>query len=610
MFKNISFLFFSVLLIAGLVRCANQGYPEGGPRDETPPRMIGSTPPLNAMNFQGNEIVIEFNELIVLKEALEKVVISPPLNEQPNIRGMGNKVAVAFDEELQPATTYTIDFADAIQDNNEGNPMDGFTFSFSTGETKDSLQISGNLYEADTHTPVEGALVMAHSNHADSAFTNMVPPRVSKTNETGRFTIRNLAEGQYRLFALEDLNRNYRFDQPGERIAWHPELIEPGFEYRERVDSLFTDSVTLDTVLVTEELVYLPDSINLFLFQEDYEEQYLDTREREERHRLDFIFNRPLKDPLKINLIDAVPRKEDWYIYERSAKHDTVMIWLNDSSLISRDTLSIEATYPMHDSLKNIVERVDTLGFFHRERDQQRRKKDNDEEEQKPKADPLRARAPGGSKDIGASVWLSFPAPVAKINYEAMEVAQLVDTVYQEVDFEMEQDSLRIRNYRIKHKWQPGEEYRVVVDSAAIVDIFGRVNNDISSTFTIKTEDSYGILYVDVAGFGDDDLLQVLDSKETVTRKGYLPDNGKLAFRHMKPGQYFLRIVEDVNKNGKWDTGDFSEGIQPEQVFYYPETIEIRANWDQMVPWDIDEHPISEFVEKNRIKESSNSRKR
>jgi uncharacterized protein (DUF2141 family) len=604
MIKNISLFIFSALLVMVVTQCANQGYPEGGPRDETPPRMINSVPSLNEKNFQGDEVVIEFNELIVLKEALQKVVISPPLNNPPTITGIGNKVTVKFDEELHPATTYTIDNADAIQDNNEANALTDFTFSFSTGETQDSLQISGHLFDAQTHTPVPGALVMAHSNHADTAFTNMVPPRVAKTNSQGAFTIRNLAEGEYRIFALEDANRNYRFDQPGERIAWHPDTVTPAFERRERVDSLFADSVTLDTVIVTQDLVYLPDSIQLFLFQEDYETQYLDTRERSDRHRLDFFINRPLERPLEVELLDVEPRQEDWFVYEHSANHDSVMIWLADSSLISRDSLTVKTVYPVRDSLKQLVEKIDTLNMFHSQSNEQTtRQKDN--EEVQTTVEPLRVSVPGGNVEVGASVWLQFPTPVKDLNRQVMELAHQVDTIFQPVDFELEQDSVRIRSFRIKHSWLPEETYRFQADSAAVVDILGRVTNEIRTNFTFMPEDRYGTLYVDVSGLGEHALLQVLDSKEVILRKGVLPENGKLAFRYLKPGQYFLRIVNDINDNGRWDTGDFSDGRQPEQVLYYPDSIQLRANWDQVVPWYLNADEIYEFVKKNRIKENA-----
>lgn len=604
MIKNISFVIISFVSLIFISGCANQGYPEGGPKDESPPRMVASDPPMNATNFKGDEIEIEFNELIVLRDAMQKVVVSPPLNKPPIIRGLGNKVTVILDEELQPATTYTIDFADAIQDNNEGNPLTGFTFSFSTGETQDSLQVSGHLFEADTHTPVAGALVMAHSNLADTAFTKTVPARVAKTNEKGEFTIMNLAEGKYRIFALEDMNRNYRFDQPGERIAWYPDLVEPTFEWRDRVDSLFKDSVTLDTVLYTKELVYLPDSIQLFLFQEDFEDQYLDTRERKERHRLDFIFNRPLEDSLRVKPIPSVTEKDDWFIYERSLRHDSVMIWITDSSLIARDSLTIEAVYPVRDSLNNLVDRVDTLKMFYRDRDtQENRKRRDGDEKEKPARVPLSVRLPGGNLDIGTSVLLSFPVPLSGIVIDSMELTQKADTVFQPVNFNIFQDSIRIRNFKIVHPWMPGGEYRLVIDSAAFQGIYGRVNNPLKSEFKIKTEESYGTLYIDVPNAGDNALLQVLNSKEEVIRKAWLPENGKLAFRYLKPGEYFLRILEDLNANGKWDTGDFSEGRQPERVHYYPEKIQLRANWDQGVTWDLNKFTIYDFVNRNRIKE-------
>ncbi|SFE15923.1 Ig-like domain-containing protein [Thermophagus xiamenensis] len=607
MIKNI----FALILSVGLIfswGCANQGYPEGGPKDETPPRMIDSDPPLNATNFNDNKIEIVFDELIVLKDALQKVVISPPLNNLPTIRGLGNKVTVVFEEELQPATTYTIDFADAIQDNNEGNPLVGFTFSFSTGETQDSLQIAGYVLEADTHNPVSGALVLAHNNLADSAFTNMVPSRLAKTNDKGEFVIKNLAPGKYRIFALEDLNRNYRFDQPGERIAWHPDIIEPSFEWRTRVDSLFKDSVTLDTVLYRKELVYIPDSLQLFLFQEDYEQQYLDTREREERHRLDFIFNRPLKDSLKIKPVGTDSDVADWFVYERSVKHDTVMIWMSDSSFISKDSLIVEVTYQVRDSLNQYVDRIDTLKMFFRDKEieSSRRRRDKDDVEEKT-IEPLSVRLPGGTLEIGADVGMTFPVPLKNMIVDSVSLYQLNDTVFQSVSFNVLQDSLRIRYYTLDHDWMPGAEYRLEIDSAAFEGIYGRVNKPLEASFKIKPEDNYGTLYVNVTNAEEKALIQVLNSKGNPVRSSNVPSNGKQAFRFLRPGDYYLRIVIDENDNGQWDTGDFSEGRQPERVYYYPDKITIRANWDQLVAWNIHQFSVLDFVNRNRIKTDKNT---
>ncbi|WP_291858801.1 Ig-like domain-containing protein [Marinilabilia sp.] len=601
MLKNISFFVVVILLMLGFSHCANIGYPEGGPADETPPKMIRSTPPLNSTNFQGDEISLEFNELIVLKEAFQKVVVSPPLNTPPIIRGMGNRITISFEEELQPGATYTIDFADAIQDNNEGNVLEGFSFSFSTGETQDSLEVSGHVFEAFSHTPVPGVMVMAHSNLTDTALTKVVPPRVAKTNEAGEFVIRNLAEGQYRIYALEDMNRDYKFDQPGERIAWIDELVEPSFEYRDRIDSLFTDSVTLDTVLITKELIYTPDSLKLFLFQEDYKEQYLDSRERKERYRLDFFFNRSLEKPLEIEVLNAEPESDEWFVYERSLKHDSVMVWLSDTSLVSRDSLTMELIYQVKDSLNNPVDKRDTLKMFHRKVEERRRNRKDDEKDA-PKAEPLRVRSPGGNLEIGSTPYFNFPTPISEVYLDSLQLSVMVDSVYQPVPFDLKQDSIRIRQFALIHEWQPGTQYQLLVDSAAFRDIYGKVNGPMKENLTVKKEDSYGILYVDASGMADNALLQVLDSKENVIRQGYLPQNGKLAFRYMKPGKYFLRMLRDINQNGQWDTGDFSDRQQPESMLYFPDVIEIRANWDQMVPWDVNEYKVYDFINRNRIK--------
>ncbi len=601
MLKNILYCLFPGLLGGILSGCASQGYPEGGPKDETPPYMVSSTPAADSRNFKGTVIEIVFDELIQLNEVLQKVVISPPVEKTPAITGRGRMVQIKFDEELQPGTTYTIDFADAIRDNNENNPLTDFTFSFSTGESRDSLQIAGHLFEAATLTPVKGALVMAHVNHNDSAFTNMVPPRVAKTDEMGRFTIKNLSHQVYRVFALEDVNRNFRFDQPGERIAWHPQLVEPSFEYRQRIDSLFTDSVTLDTILVTKELVYIPDSLQLFLFQEDYKEQYLTSRERNVRNRLDFIFNRPLAKLPEISMVNAQPSLDKWYIFEHSANRDTVAVWLTDTTLIARDTLTVKLSYPMKDSLNNLVLKADTIKLFHFERSERKKRRKDDQEEA---VEPLSVTGPPKSLEIGANLWLDFPVPLASADTSAMKLYQLADTVYNPVKFSWMQDSIKIRSYKVVHPWQPEEKYRLLIDSAAFTGIYGLVNKPLKYDFDIKAINNYAILYVHVLQADSVMLLQLLNRQEVPVKQGYLPANGKIAFRYIKPGDYFLRIVEDVNKNGKWDTGNFKEGRQPERVSYFPDAISLRANWDQLVTWDIPAHPVYEFVEKNRAKKS------
>jgi len=224
--------------------------------------------------------------------------------------------------------------------------------------------------------------------------------------------------------------------------------------------------------------------------------------------------------------------------------------------------------------------------------------------------EPLRVRTPGGNLEIGSNPRFNFPAPLADVYLDSIELSVLVDTVYSPVSFDLRQDSVRIRQFMLIHDWQPGAQYQLEVDSAAFRDIYGRVNVPSKGNLTVKQEDSYGTLYVDASGMPENALLQVLNNQEAVVREGVLPQNGKLAFRFIKPGKYFLRLLEDVNRNGKWDTGDFSEDTQPEQMLYYPEEIEIRANWDQMVPWDINNYKVYDFVNRNRVKKNSRNSNR
>ena len=174
-----------------LVSCANIGRPSGGPRDETPPVYVSSNPEPNQLNFSGSKITINFNEYIQLKDQTTKVVVSPAQKNMPIIRANGKSVSVELRDTLLPNTTYCIDFADAIQDNNESNPLNDFAFAFSTGDSIDSLQVSGIMLRASDLEPMQGIIVGIHENLNDSAFSSILPwstPRALGPGPTSRRT--------------------------------------------------------------------------------------------------------------------------------------------------------------------------------------------------------------------------------------------------------------------------------------------------------------------------------------------------------------------------------------------------------------------------------------
>jgi len=508
---------------------------------------------------------------------------------------------VNFKEDLQPNTTYTLDFADAIKDNNEGNVLDNFTFSFSTGEYIDSLAISGFLFDAANLDPVSGALVMVHKNLADSAFFTQVPIRVTRTNSKGEFSIQNLAPGNYRLFALEDANRDYKYDQPGERIAWSSELVYPYVGFHERIDSLSSDSA-----VIVKQRAYLPDSLQLFMFKEDNAEQYLVENKRSSRNKIDFIFNRSLFSPLEVNTLSK--QVSDWFIYERSFNNDSITLWITDNDLVSSDSLMLEIKYSVLDSLKEMTFKIDTLNaFFFSTSESEKESRRNKNEESVEVLPVLGVSGLNNELEILEPLVLEFSSPVLTFDINKIRLFHMVDTVPEKINFDFINDSIRIRRYVLDFIREPGQEYMLQIDSAAFTDVYGINNDAIEKNIVVKSESSYGVFYINIEDPQSNWLLQMLNAKEEVIRYTKVPSNGKVGFRYLKPGKYYLRMVEDVNGNGKWDTGSFEKDIQPESIYYYPEEINIRANWDHIVPWDVKSFDIYDFVKRMRMKPENKS---
>lgn len=575
--------------IFSLWYCANPGTPSGGPKDEKPPVLVNSIPKQNALNFNGKTIELEFDELIQLKDANQKFVVSPPVNKRPIIDPRGKRIRITFEEELQPATTYTLDFADAISDNNEGNILQNFRFSFSTGESTDSMVIAGNLFDAYDLSPADGILVFLHKNLEDSAFVKLVPNRIAKTDAKGRFSIQNVAPGEYRLYALDDLNRNYKFDQRGEQIAFMKDVVVPSYEYRE-----VNDSIAPDSVVTHKQLFYLPDSIQMHLFKEKPVDQYLKSEERKQANKLSFMFNLPLSRNARFTFPGRAQNDQP-FVMERSLQNDTVTLWLTDSLMYKQDSLKIAINYPVLDSLMQPTERIDTLDMWHFTVEQKKRRK-KDEKEVVP---DLKLNI-SPTIDLYAPLAIMLPTPAKYADQAGLKLYAKSDTTKGALNYTFEQDTMNVRRYRVQYSWQPGEEYVLAIDSAAFVDFYGVANKPTNHNFSIRKLDSYGTLYINVANPKPNYLLQIIGRDEKVVRQGYVPASGKIAFRYIKVGEYMLKIIDDNNRNGIWDTGEYATGLLPEAVFYYPEKVNVRANWDIKIEIDRELFDVYEFSQKFR----------
>ena len=570
--------------------CANMASPNGGPFDETPPRFVRSTPNINQTNFTGRRIEILFDELIQIEKPSENVIITPPQQNLPVIRTAGRRVIVELKDSLVSDVTYTIDFTNSISDNNEKNVLENFSFAFSTGDVIDSLEISGIVLDASNLEPMPNILVGLHRDLADSAFTTTPFFRTSKTNDRGKFTIRNVAEGTYRIYALNDVNRDYLFDQPGEDIAFLDSLIIPSFESTIRHDTIWKDSLTVDTILVVNYNRFTPDDIVLRLFKEKFQRQYMLRPERTQNNLFTLRFNAPLDTLPVIELLDN-QLSDDWYITQiPDAAATTVNYWIKDSTVWEMDTLHLSVTYFETDSLSKLQLRTDTIHLsIRRQQTTPQRRSQSDEP---PPIDFLTMNISfAGSINVFDTLTITFPEPTLDLTKEVFLLEIKQDTLWNPVEFTFRQDSLNSLKYYIERRWNYDENYRLSIDSAQIYSIYGKWNNALETTFKLRSEDEYGHLFLNIYGISEPAFVELLNGSDVLVRKAKMQDGGAL-FMNLRPDKYYARLIVDTNENGIWDTGNYAEKLQPEEVYYSSQFYEMRANMKIEEDWDVFSEPL------------------
>ena len=596
-----------VMAIASLMlyACANMASPNGGPYDEVPPKFISSTPAPGQLNYKGKKVEILFDELVQVDKPTENVIVTPPQMSQPVIRANGRRVVVALEDTLKENTTYTIDFTNSIADNNEKNVLQNFSFAFSTGPTIDTLQISGILLDAATLEPMSGITVGVHTNLADSAFTTTPFVRTSRTNERGQFTIRNMAPGTYRIYALEDVMRSYAYTQPGQQIAYSDSLIVPSFELTTRQDTTWKDSLTIDTIMTVPYTHFFPDNIELRLFKEKVERQYMLRPERNDEKILTLRFNAPVEqypEPVPVNF----EPEGDWYFVQAEEEGRTIKYWLTDSLVWQQDTLQIAVDYLKSDSLNVLRPQTDTVSLSMRRRPQATQKKSKKADRPMPIEFLGLSASPTGMMEMTDTLSLTFAEPIAQLDSSLLRLEQLVDSVWTPVDFRFFPDSTNALRYFLLRPWNYAEEYQLSIDSATIYSVYGRWNNTLKNAFKVKKEDDYGHLYINVIGVDTTAFVELLNNSDLPVRKAKVKDGGAL-FMDLKPDKYYARLTIDLNGNGRWDTGNYAEKRQPEQVFYCPKLFQVMQNWQVEETWDVTAVPLQQQkpmeITKNKPKE-------
>ena len=598
---NTLFLPFYLLVFLLLVSCAKMGQPDGGWFDETPPKVIGASPADGAVNVNQKKINIYFDEFIKLDNPSEKVVVSPPQLEQPEIKGAGRRIQISLVDSLKANTTYTIDFSDAISDNNEGNPMGNYTYSFSTGAAIDTMEVSGHVLESENLEPVKGILVGLYADHADSAFRTKPMLRVSRTDSRGRFVIKGLAPGSYRIYALQDQDGDYKFSQKSEKIAFSHDIIVPSCKPDVRQDTTWVDSLHIKSIDQVDYIHFLPDNIVLRAFTEPLTDRFFLKAERQKANSftLFFSYGDSILPQIKGLNFDA----ENAFLVEASEKKDTITYWLKDTALVNQDTLLMDITYRMTDSTGVLVNKTDSaqeilskepyakrMKNMEKElaawtKKQEKKKKKGEPYDSVMEVKPLDVQLSVSSQfDPDQNVIFSFPTPLAKVDTAAIHLYAKHDTLWYRAP--MEFLPLENRKYELRGEWRPDIEYSLEVDSAAFEDIYGLASKPIKQGFKVNSLDTYGTLLVNITSLHDLPLIvQLLDAQDKVVKETKTV-NGVAEFYYLKPQKYYMRLIVDCNNNGKWDTGNYASDQQAEEVYYYPEAIECKAKWDLTESWD------------------------
>jgi len=612
-----------LLTLTLVAACARMGNPDGGWYDETPPRVVGASPAEKATGVKTRKLHIRFNEFIKIENATENVVVSPPQLESPDIKAGGKSIDIELKDSLKANITYTVDFSDAITDNNEGNPLGNYTYSFSTGEHIDTMEVSGWVLAAENLEPVKGILVGLYANLADSAFRTQPMLRVAKTDGRGHFVIRGIAPGKYRVYALQDVDGDYHLTQKGEQMAFNREVIVPSSKPDVRQDTLWRDSLRIDSISRVSYTHFLPDNIMLRAFTHVQTDRFFTKAERTLPECFSLVFtagSNELPQLRGLNFNNA----ERAFIVMPTAKKDTITYWIKDSALINQDTLRMQMQYWSTDTTGQLRMKQDTIEIlsktpyakrlkekqkkaeeWKKAQDKAQKKGEPFETEMRPEALKVEVKV-NNSIAPDENVRIELPTPLQSLDSTKVHLYSKRDTLWYEARYRLRvregADSLAPVGTNLLHKrwlelqaeWKPGVEYSFELDSLALTDIYGTTSGKIKQGFKVREDKEFATLAVSLTALTDSNVVvQLLNGQDAVVKQTRALA-GTANFYYLQPATYYLRLFVDRNGNGRWDTGDFYRGEEPETVYYFPEEIECKANWDATRTWNPTAKPLNE----------------
>ncbi|MFT6210058.1 MAG: hypothetical protein ACJATE_000661 [Bacteroidia bacterium] len=572
------------ILMLFLFGCAQQVAPTGGPKDETPPEILAEVPANLSTEFNASEIVILFDEYIQLKATSEQVVISPPMLKLPSYQLKQKSLVLKFEQELSPNTTYTINFGEAIRDNNEGNILANYTYVFSTGAYLDSMQVKGKLIDAITGEPEKNALVMLYKNDIDSLPLDSLPDYFTRSSEDGSFLIKHVGNQPYKIFALKDENANYRFDVPEEKIGFLDSLVLP---YAPPVavvpdttvsDSLVVDSALTDTISKSKRMsLPLIPSYEMRMFVETDTSQFLKKSYCEHFGKLVFVYNRPVEE-LKIEMKGGSLKKE-WMLKDYGVFGDTITIWTTDQV---PDTMSLllDAGKAYKDTVELVMkERTEEVDASGNSSGKGAKRKKKEKFTLTAKFNPSKGRAPKPS--IPLSLILNHPV----VGLELSRIKLYEDSI--RVKYDINSTDPALRKFDITYSWKKGSNYRLLVLDSAFTDLYQLWNDTIETTFKGIDKESFGELSLNVSESPKTQVVvELLNTSNVVLGRKPLNDKGVVLFNRLDPGKYHVQVVTDLNANAIWDSGRYSEKLQPEPIKVIQKDTEVRANWNMELEWN------------------------
>lgn len=594
--------------------------PTGGERDIEPPRVVASDPPNFSTNFAGTRISLTFSEFVSLKGIQQQLLISPPLEKRPEFRLRGRTLQIRFDEELKPETTYNMYFGDAIVDLTEGNPLTDFSFVFSTGPLLDSMSMSGNMRYAFDLKPPEDAFVLLYMVDNDTIELDSLPYLVkpyyvARADKEGNFRFNNLRNQQFKIFGLTDRNSNFIYDMAGEAIAFLDSLVTPAY-FSPLADSallvgsftmsdttrLPTDTISVaDTIFVADTIaaadsVYIDtgllDSLrfemeqerrlekayyNLRLFNEVDSTQRLLRTELAKAGLLQFSFRFPAK-AVSVEPLQAVP--DTLGLLKQYSKQADTLFWYFRQNVLDSISVVVQLDTLINDTLHLSLKPRQSFGLGRR---------GQSDEVDKPSFLNFTTNAKNRRLEVERDLIFSFDYPVVHMHLrDSTRFTTSEDTTYNSISFAAA-DSIGLK-YRLQYKFEPDGTYGIYIPDSSFYGLNGSWNDTIDLRIRVPALSDYGNLFVELSLPSDEVfVVQLLNSRGDVLREQLVSSSGPLSFTNLQAGKYGLKAIQDTNRNGRWDTGDYLKGIQPERVFVFPKEIEVRANWDFEEDWDIAE---------------------